>query len=996
MMGRSGLFGMLALLGACTAPPPEAYVAGGEGRVVRGEPAGNDARGEACLVQPGRAPAADAAPRRVQEVFCGGWTQPAARVIELGPGAGSLDALASGGLWRSWLDQRFACEVPQRTTVAGGREARLLACTRRSGGWPHVALVVAGPDGPVLADGLSSTMPVIERLATGQEAQAATGARSAALELAVARLSASAFSGSDIGQYESLMALGSDLNRIDNFAGAEEAYRAALVIQERTLGTNHPGIVAPLVHLALNLSAQGRRAEAEALFRRAEPLTARSPDRTALPRLMHYRGLHTLNRADLPGALDLLRQADAAYSALLPAGLARGGSEADLGLGVVADPASQTAVLGLAEVRRMQGVVLARMKRGHEAELMAEESRSVLQRAGFGSGAMTDGRALRAESRIRGGRSTALLERASARFSRAAPGERPEAVTLFLLGRSHWRDGNRAEALAAFRHGAGILRARQLSLPVATVMPYLDALSAEAAANPDDASRLAGEMFGAAQLAQPSNTARFVQQAAARLGASGGDARVAEPLRRLQDAERELRTLLAARDAATGAEAAAQDARIAEVQKQRDDAAQEAAVAAPGFRQLALAAVDAPEVQRVLGPGEAMVTTTLGSDHGYVFLLRRDRVLARRIMLGEDEIAALVTRIRDGAAPHSGADGPGRFDTEAAASLYAALFNGLEQGLEGSSQLIVAPDGVLLTLPFGMLLTGPADPASLGTAPWLIRRTAIVHVPGPQTVTSLRAAAAGSSAPRPYLGFGDVLPPSQAQLVRAFPADRCGQDAQLVASLARLPYTQMEVTVAAEQMKAGPGSILLGAAFTAQAIRRQPLDQARVIHLATHALLPTELTCLDEPAIMASLPASAQDAQAAFLKASDILTLKLDADLVILSACNTGGASGSGAGAGEALSGLARAFFYAGARGLVVTHWAVADAAASLLVTDMLRRQQGGQSSAAAIRGAQLLMLQEAGRSLPAEFAHPYYWAPFALVGDGRRASGGTVQASLP
>ncbi len=118
----------------------------------------------------------------------------------------------------------------------------------------------------------------------------------------------------------------------------------------------------------------------------------------------------------------------------------------------------------------------------------------------------------------------------------------------------------------------------------------------------------------------------------------------------------------------------------------------------------------------------------------------------------------------------------------------------------------------------------------------------------------------------------------------------------------------------------------------------------------------------------------------------------MDADLVILSACNTGGPGGEGG--GEALSGLARAFFYAGARGLMVTHWAVDDAAAALTVADTLRRQQGGASSAAALRGAQLLILEEAGRNLPAAFAHPYYWAPFVLIGDGRRA--GTASAAAP
>jgi CHAT domain-containing protein len=132
-------------------------------------------------------------------------------------------------------------------------------------------------------------------------------------------------------------------------------------------------------------------------------------------------------------------------------------------------------------------------------------------------------------------------------------------------------------------------------------------------------------------------------------------------------------------------------------------------------------------------------------------------------------------------------------------------------------------------------------------------------------------------------------------------------------------------------------------------------------------------------------PANAPDANASFMRASEVMNIRMDADLVILSACNTGGAAGAG---GEALSGLARSFFYAGARGLLITHWAVDDGAASLIVADSIRRQglEGG-TSAAALRGAQNLLLDEAGRRLPASFAHPYYWAAFALIGDGKRVS---------
>ena len=108
----------------------------------------------------------------------------------------------------------------------------------------------------------------------------------------------------------------------------------------------------------------------------------------------------------------------------------------------------------------------------------------------------------------------------------------------------------------------------------------------------------------------------------------------------------------------------------------------------------------------------------------------------------------------------------------------------------------------------------------------------------------------------------------------------------------------------------------------------------------------------------------------------------------MLSACNT--ANGAGAGA-EAISGLGRAFFYAGARALLVTHWPVETRAARTLTTDLFRRQAAapGVSRAAALQATMIWMIDEAGVVNPESgevvfsFAHPIFWAPFALVGDG-------------
>lgn len=988
---------ILTGLAACTEPPPDAYVTR-SASATAGEPAGTDARNEACQVQPGRAVPADRAVLRAREVFCGGWTQPAARIVELqgGSGEAELDALAASGLWRSWLEQRVTCGAPTRTTIAGGASARLLACTRRAGGWPHVALVAAGPSGHVVADGVATALPVIERLAVGRGGGAATaGGRSAALELAVARLSADAFGAADVGRYEQLMALGRDLNQTENFAAAEDAYRAALAVQERVLGRDNPNTATAMLHLAVNLSNQKRLAEAAVLLDRAAALAPHAADPATPARVLHYRGLHALNAGDPAAAVALLQQAEAGYAALAPNLTA---AREDTAAELLADPLQQSAVLGLAEAKRNRAVALSRAGRGEEASDLAGEARQVLRRAGLEPNMMV-GRALRTEAGadIRLGRTQAaatLLERAAGRFGVAAPGERPEAVTLFLAGQQRLRAGRRAEALNAFRAGADILRARQIGLSVGLVVPYLEALDQEAALGGGATAALRAEMFGAAQLAQRSSTARYVQQASARLGVSEGNREVQGAVRGLQDADRELRELFAERDA-SGAQNQALDERIASAQQRRAEAESQVAAAAPGYRQLLLAAVDADSVARALGPQEALLTMLLGPQSGFVMAVRNGRVEAQRIPVGEEAVAALVNRVRRSS--EIGAGGVPRFDAEAAHALHQLLIAPLGGALDGAETLVVAPDGPLLALPFGMLLAAPVQGDALGAAPWLIRRHAIVHVPSPQTLVTLRAAGTGSTAPLPYVGFGDFVPPSAPQFARSFPADRCGRDARLATGLGRLPGTRAEVTASRALLGAAADRAILGADFTLPNLRRQRLDQYRVVHLATHALLPGELSCLPEPSIVASPPPGAPSADPSFLKASEVLDLKMDADLVILSACNTGGPGGEGG--GEALSGLARAFFYAGARGLMVTHWAVDDAAAALTVADTLRRQQGGATSAASLRGAQLLILDEAGRNLPAAFAHPYYWAPFVLIGDGRRGgapAGSTAAAPAP
>ena len=391
-----------------------------------------------------------------------------------------------------------------------------------------------------------------------------------------------------------------------------------------------------------------------------------------------------------------------------------------------------------------------------------------------------------------------------------------------------------------------------------------------------------------------------------------------------------------------------------------------------------------------LRPGEVFVSVVLGNTEGWTFAMRDGRIEVAQVDGGTARAAALVKRIRASVEINTNNTLPD-FDVGDALELYTLVFGGVAAPLEGASALAVAPSGPLLSIPFGLLLTGEADPHALGQAPWLVRRMAISHVPAPANFVSLRKAAGTSRASNPWFGFGDFQPIPLALAERSFPASNCAQSARQIAGLPPLTFAGRELAAARQLLGGRTSDELTGRAYTAAAVQHANLGSYRILHFASHALLPSELKCENEPAIITSVPAGAKDASGAFLTASEVSALKLDADVVILSACNSGGPGATG---GESLSGLARAFFFAGARSMLVTHWSVNDQTSAFLVADSLQRFTGQPSAglAEALRQSQLALM---GGTVPA-LAHPFYWAPFALIGEGRTsvALGGTHAAA--
>jgi CHAT domain-containing protein len=156
------------------------------------------------------------------------------------------------------------------------------------------------------------------------------------------------------------------------------------------------------------------------------------------------------------------------------------------------------------------------------------------------------------------------------------------------------------------------------------------------------------------------------------------------------------------------------------------------------------------------------------------------------------------------------------------------------------------------------------------------------------------------------------------------------------------------------------------------------LAKYRVIHFATHGALAGQIGDGFEPGLLLTPPKTPTEGDDGYLSASEIAALKLNADWVILSACNTAAGDAEGA---EALSGLARAFFYAGARALLVSHWAVYSDATVKLITGAVGRMVADTKvgRAEAMRQSMLAMIDKGD----VYEAHPAYWAPFIVVGEG-------------
>jgi CHAT domain-containing protein len=484
------------------------------------------------------------------------------------------------------------------------------------------------------------------------------------------------------------------------------------------------------------------------------------------------------------------------------------------------------------------------------------------------------------------------------------------------------------------------------------------------------------DAFEMLQLARQSEAGRAIAAMTARLASGSDDLAL---LLRQRDQLLQQRELVAQ---------GAGQARLTQLDAQLDRIEAALDEQFPNYRQAsAPAPLSLAEARDLLGPSEAMAVMLSRKDGLHTFLVTRDFVGWHRADVSRAQLGAGVQRLRlaldpsqatrAGVSLNKRAKAP-VFDLHLAHELWRDTLGPLAAYLPAQATVFLVPDGPLQSLPFSMLLTAspdPAQPVDFTAQPWAIRAFSFATLPVPASLRALRRAKPVQAPSVPFLGVGDPV------LGGHDPAATRGvlENAKALTGLAPLPETAAELRELNRLVAGGAGLLYLADQAREPVLKSGVLAQAQVLAFATHGLMGGELEGISEPALVLTPPTHGSVDEDGLLSASEIAQLSLNADWVLLSACNT--AVGAGGGEAEGLSGLARAFFYAGARRMLVSHWAVQSAPTVALTTGMFRAKSevgDDPTGARALRRSILQMIDNPGRP---GWSNPAAWAPFVTVG---------------
>jgi len=423
------------------------------------------------------------------------------------------------------------------------------------------------------------------------------------------------------------------------------------------------------------------------------------------------------------------------------------------------------------------------------------------------------------------------------------------------------------------------------------------------------------------------------------------------------------------------------------------------------------------DIQGILQPDEAVLSYFVTSHRTAVWALDRERVELRVLPWGRqalrEQVRTVIERIQALAAVLMRYDHTpdkqmalrevqakfASLDLAEAHSLYQRLVGPVAGVLAGKRLVFLAPDDLLYQLPFEALLTRPLDPTGgkpgplaeqFAKAPFWVLSQTLSYLPSLSVLRSLRTLAKSPPSQQGALvAFADPIfdeensataatRQARLQMLRSGRAFRG-------ATLSRLADTAQEARLASQALGGREEDLYLQKRATEHNVKGLPLSSFRTLLFATHGLMAGEFRPGIQPALALSFVDDPDND--GLLEMGEILGLDLKAHLVVLSACNTGRSSAP-EDRGEGFAGLTRSFMYAGAASLVVTLWSVESESAKRLMGDFYGRLKNKDRATALADAKRALIASGAdltlSNGLHVPLAHPFFWAPYVMVGEGR------------
>jgi CHAT domain-containing protein/tetratricopeptide (TPR) repeat protein len=769
------------------------------------------------------------------------------------------------------------------------------------------------------------------------------------------------------------------------YAEAEPLYKRSLAIREKVLGPDHPDVAYPLTNLAVLFYGQGRYAEAEALLKRSlaireKVLGPNDPDVAIV--LNNLGGLYN-RQGRYAEAEGLLKRSLAIREKVL------GPNHTDVSssLNILADLYVNQSRYAEAEPLYKRSLAIREKVLGPDHPLVATVLSNLAELY------RKNGRYAEAEPLYK--RSLAIREKV------LGPNHPDISNTLNNLAGLYGHSGRYAEALSLIRTTAqrGFVDKKD----------YLNVLIGAVSTSLVSKSDALHESYQVIQQANSSAASTAISQLSVRF-AVGGD-QLAQLVRKDQDLalenERLDKSLIESVSRDPSKRVAAEEektrSRLRLIATERAEIQSTLVHRFPDFAELLKPQpISVEDSQKLLTDDEVLIVLDF-ADSSYAWVITRTSAEWIELNISSNQVDQLVNKLRLSLTNKVGAP----FNVEASYKLYQSTFGIFRDTIASKKRLSVITNGALSSFPLQVLVAQDPTSKELKNVDWLVRNYAITVWPSVASLKTLRGKATISSATKPMIAFAD---PVFSKIVRKEATQKVAMrglasfvrgtqvDIQSLSEyLPQLPGTRDEVQAIAKELQVDSSDIKLGLAATVTAVKNTKLDQYHIVYFATHGLVAGDLEKFAkgkiEPALVFSIPAEPSDFDDGLLTASQIAQLKLDADWVVLSACNTAAEDKPGA---EALSGLARAFFYAGARSLIVSHWEVDDRTTANLMTNMflLMKRNPTLSHGEALQQAILSIIENAGsgsresRGLAQSEAqedaafHPRLWAPFVVVGE--------------